>query len=291
MSGVSGVSADTAGPVGPAGVDGVTVRFARTVALDDVSLDVPAGEVTGVVGGDGAGKTTLLRLLAGALAPTAGSVRRPPAGRIGYLASSSGTYPDLSVDENLAFAATAYGVAPAEARRRAADHLERTGLARARDRLARQLSGGMRQKLGTIRALLHRPELVVLDEPTTGVDPVSRADLWWLIARAAADGAAVLLSTTYLDEAERAARLLVLDAGRNLATGTPAGIVASMPGAIRSVGERPAGEAGRRAWRRRAAWRVWDPGDRPDASDSLPPDLQDAVTVLALQRELQGATP
>jgi ABC-type multidrug transport system ATPase subunit len=285
------VSGASAGPAGPAGVVGVTVRFGRTVALDDVSLDVPAGEVTGVVGGDGAGKTTLLRVLAGALAPDAGSVRRPPAERIGYLASSSGTYPDLSVEENLAFAATAYGISPREARRRAADYLERTGLAQAHDRLARHLSGGMRQKLGVIRALLHRPGLVVLDEPTTGVDPVSRADTWWLIARAAADGAAVTLSTTYLDEAERAARLLVLDSGRPLATGTPAGIVASMPGAIRAVGERPAGEAGRRSWRRRAVWRLWDPGDPPAAPGSLPPDLQDAVTVLALRRELQGATP
>lgn len=285
------MSGASAGPAGPAGVVGVTVRFGRTVALDDVSLDVPAGEVTGVVGGDGAGKTTLLRVLAGALAPDAGSVRRPPAERIGYLASSSGTYPDLSVEENLAFAATAYGISPREARRRAADYLERTGLAQAHDRLARHLSGGMRQKLGVIRALLHRPGLVVLDEPTTGVDPVSRADLWWLIARAAADGAAVMLSTTYLDEAERAARLLVLDSGRPLATGTPAGIVASMPGAIRAVGERPAGEAGRRSWRRRAVWRLWDPGDLPAAPGSLPPDLQDAVTVLALRRELQGATP
>jgi ABC-type multidrug transport system ATPase subunit len=285
------VSGASAGPAGPAGVVGVTVRFGRTVALDDVSLDVPAGEVTGVVGGDGAGKTTLLRVLAGALAPDAGSVRRPPAERIGYLASSSGTYPDLSVEENLAFAATAYGISPREARRRAADYLERTGLAQAHDRLARHLSGGMRQKLGVIRALLHRPGLVVLDEPTTGVDPVSRADTWWLIARAAADGAAVTLSTTYLDEAERAARLLVLDSGRPLATGTPAGIVASMPGAIRAVGERPAGEAGRRSWRRRAVWRLWDPSALPAAPGSLPPDLQDAVTVLALRRELQGATP
>jgi ABC-2 type transport system ATP-binding protein len=285
------VSGASAGPAGPAGVEGVTARFGRTVALDDVSLDVPAGEVTGVVGGDGAGKTTLLRVLAGALAPDAGSVRRPPAERIGFLASSSGTYPELSVEENLAFAATAYGISPRDARRRAAGYLERTGLALARDRLARHLSGGMRQKLGVIRALLHRPELVVLDEPTTGVDPVSRADLWWLIARAAADGAAVMLSTTYLDEAERAARLLVLDAGRPLATGSPAGIVASMPGAIRAVGERPAGEAGRRAWRRRAAWRLWDPGELPGAPGSLPPDLQDAVTVVALRRDLLGVTP
>jgi ABC-2 type transport system ATP-binding protein len=266
----------------------VTVRFGRRVALDDVSLEVPAGEVTGVVGGDGAGKTTLLRVLAGALEPEAGSVRRPDAKRIGYLASTSGTYPDLSVDENLQFAATAYGVPVDEAQRRAADYLERTGLAAVGGRLAGNLSGGMRQKLGVVRALVHQPELVVLDEPTTGVDPVSRADLWWLIARAAADGAAVVTSTTYLDEAERAARLLVVDAGRSVATGDPVEIVRSIPGTIRRTVERPTGDAARRAWRRRAEWRVWDADGHPSPGmdGSIRPDLQDAVTVLALEREL-----
>jgi ABC-2 type transport system ATP-binding protein len=278
------------------GLDDVTVRFGRLTAVDRVTLDVPDGQVTGVVGGDGAGKSTLLRVLAGVLAPAGGEVRHPEPERIGYLAATSGTYPDLSVDENLEFAANAYGVAPAEARRRAAEYLERTGLASAHARLAGHLSGGMRQKLGVIRALLHRPPLVVLDEPTTGIDPVSRADLWWLIARAAADGAAVVFSTTYLDEAERAASLLVLDAGHALASGTPAEIVASMPGAIRTRRDRPEGDEAWRSWRRRAIWRTWDPGtDRSDGSDGSDRnvDLQDAVTVLALDRQhaRAGGTP
>lgn len=265
------------------GADGVTVRFRPhgPPALDGVSLAAPAGEVTGVVGGDGAGKTTLLRCLVGAQNPAAGRVRRPPPRRTGYLAAGSGTYPDLSVTENLAFGAHAYGVPPEEARRRSADLLERTGLAPFGDRLAGDLSGGMRQKLGVIRAFLHRPDLLVLDEPTTGVDPVSRSDLWWLLARAAAEGAAVVFSTTYLDEAERAAGLLVLDQGRALATGTPAGIVDAVPGSVVALPGRPGGEEAGRAWRRRGRWRAW----RPDpVAGATAPDLHDAVIALSLAR-------
>ncbi|MGZ8600314.1 MAG: ABC transporter ATP-binding protein [Actinomycetota bacterium] len=270
------------------GVQDLTVRFGRHVALEGISLDARLGDVTGVVGGDGAGKTTLLRCLVGALAPTAGIVRRPDVRRVGYLASSSGTYPDLSVEENLAFSATAYGVPVAEARERVAEYLERTGLAAARTRLAGDLSGGMRQKLGVIRAMLHRPELLVLDEPTTGVDPVSRADLWWLIARAAAEGAAVVLATAYLDEAERAAWLLALDDGRVLAEGTADEIAAGVPGSIRTASERPPGEEGRRSWRRGATWRVWSPERSGEQGGAVRPDLNDAVTVAALARELAG---
>jgi ABC-type multidrug transport system ATPase subunit len=270
------------------GVRDLTVRLGRHAALDGVSLDIRLGEVTCVVGGDGAGKTTLLRALVGVLAPTSGEVRRPPDRRVGYLAATSGTYPDLSVDENLAFAATAYGIDPAVARGRAAEYLDRTGLAVARDRLAADLSGGMRQKLGVIQALLHRPELVVLDEPTTGLDPVSRTDLWWLVARAAAEGAAVVFATTYLDEAERASQVLALDAGHALVAGTPAAIVASVPGTITARAARPSDDAARRAWRRRARWQVWDPdgGTMGDGAQPVTPDLQDAVTVFTLAREL-----
>jgi ABC-2 type transport system ATP-binding protein len=201
------------------------------------------------------------------------------------------------VDENLAFAATGYGVDRAVARDTVAEYLERTGLAVARDRLVGNLSGGMRQKLGVIQALLHHPELVVLDEPTTGIDPVSRTDLWWLIARAAADGAAVLLTTTYLDEAERTSQVLALDAGHALAAGTPGEIVASVPGTITACVARPSGDAALRAWRRRGRWRVWDPdGTTPgDGKRTELPDLQDAVTVFTLARELAagpaGAIP
>lgn len=271
------------------GVRGMTVRFGDHTALEGVSLEVPAGRVTAVVGGDGAGKTTLLRCLVGALAPDDGEVRRPDARRIGYLSSTSGTYPDLTVEENLAFSATAYGISEAETRERAAAFLDRTGLTEARDRPAGNLSGGMRQKLGVIRAMLHRPELLVLDEPTTGIDPVSRADLWWLIARAASEGAAVVLATAYLDEAERASWVLALDDGHALAEGTPDRIAAGVTGTIRTSTARPSGDAGRRSWRRGARWRTWSPdaGDAASQGDPVRPDLHDAVTVAALARELE----
>jgi ABC-2 type transport system ATP-binding protein len=251
-----------------------------------VSLRLEGGRVTAVVGGDGAGRTTLLRCLAGALAPSDGEIRRPGPLRIGFLPAGAGVYPDLTVAQNLAFRAAAYRLSAAVARERSEELLARAGLAAAAGRLAGRLSGGMRQKLGVIAAMLHRPDLLILDEPTTGVDPVSRADLWWLIARAAADGAAVVFATSYLDEAERALDVLVLDAGRALAGGTPAQITAAMPGSLQVTGERPPGEAGRRAWRRGRSWRVWDPaGQEP----GITPDLQDAVTVAELARELAGA--
>jgi len=267
------------------GTEDVCVRFGGTLALDRVWFRTEPGRVSAVVGGDGAGRTTLLRCLAGALAPASGRVRRPGPMATGYLSAGSGIYPDLSVTENLAFRAAAYQIPPQEARERGGELLARAGLDRVGDRLGGQLSGGMRQKLGVIAAMLHRPALLVLDEPTTGVDPVSRADLWWLIARAAAGGAAVVLATSYLDEAERAHDVLVLDAGMVLASGTAEQIVAAMPGTLTVAGARPAGEAGRRAWRREGRWRVWDP-TAGDTAGTIAPDLQDAVTVAILAREL-----
>jgi ABC-type multidrug transport system ATPase subunit len=263
----------------------ISVWHERRLALDQVSLFAAVGQVTAVVGGDGAGKTTLLRCLAGTQAPGSGRVSRPEARRIGYLPASSGVYPDLTVAENLAFRAAAYGLTAAESRQRAAEFLDRAGLTAARDRLAGLLSGGMRQKLGMVAAMVHQPQLLVLDEPTTGVDPVSRSDLWWLIARAAAAGSAVVIATTYLDEAERAALVLALDGGRELATGTPDEIIASVPGTLCAADERPAGDGGRLAWRRGGRWRVWDPA----GSGELRPDLQDAVTIAALAREQRFA--
>ena len=283
------------------GTEEASVRYGDKLALDHVTFRAVPGRISAVVGGDGAGRTTLLRCLAGAHAVSSGQVRLPVALRIGYLPAGSGTYPDLSVDENLAFRATAYQLPAAAARERSGELLERAGLASARGRLAGQLSGGMRQKLGVIAAMLHQPDLLVLDEPTTGVDPVSRADLWWLITRAAADGAAVVLATSYLDEAERATDVLALDAGRELAAGTPEEIVAAMPGTLRASDARPEGEAGQRAWRRGGRWRIWDPpvppGEPGPAAGGaagqpgrlLAPDLQDAVTVAILARELAAA--
>jgi ABC-2 type transport system ATP-binding protein len=257
-----------------------------------VTFQALPGQVRAVVGGDGAGRTTLLRCLSGAIAPSGGTVARPPRIGVGYLSAGSGTYPDLTVAENLAFRAAAYQIPAAEAGPRIQEYLERSGLTGARDRLAGHLSGGMRQKLGAIAAMLHHPALLVLDEPTTGVDPVSRADLWSLIARAAADGAAVVFSTSYLDEAERAAHVLVLAEGRELAVGTPGQIVAAMPGRLSAAAVRPAGPAGARSWRRDGRWRVWWPERDRDAAggagDPVQPDLQDAVTVAILARELDA---
>ena len=217
------MTAPSPGQAGPAatatqdwwGTEEACVRYGDKLALDHVTFRAMPGRVSAVVGGDGAGRTTLLRCLAGALAVTSGRVRLPPPLRIGYLSAGSGTYPDLSVDENLAFRATAYRVPANVARERGAEFLERAGLSGARDRLAGRLSGGMRQKLGVIASMLHQPDLLVLDEPTTGVDPVSRADLWWLIAQAAANGAAVVFATSYLDEAERALDVLALGRWRS----------------------------------------------------------------------------
>ena len=270
------------------GTAAVSVSFGGVRALDQVTVTARVGQVTAVVGGDGAGKTTLLRCVAGALAVAGGTVRSPGARRIGYLPPGTGVYDDLTVAENLRFRSAVYGKADAAAGREVGEYLERTGLAAAASRLAGQLSGGMRRKLGVVAALLPEPDLLVLDEPTTGVDPVSRADLWWLIARAAAGGAAVLMSTTYLDEAARAADVLVLDAGRTLAAGPPAEIVASVPGTITLASGPPADAAERRrAWRRAGTWRVWQPAGGP-ASGRVTPDLQDAVCVAALQAELRG---
>jgi ABC-2 type transport system ATP-binding protein len=191
------------------------------------------------------------------------------------------------VDENLAFSGTAYGLGGHALRERADRLLDRTGLLRARNRLAGQLSGGMRQKLALAMALLHEPELLVLDEPTTGVDPVSRAELWRLVAGSAARGAAVVAATSYLDEAERAAWVLVLDQGVPLLEGAPEELVAGMPGALLDAAERPAHGY---SWRRGARWRTWlRDGPAPPGATVAAPDLEDVVVAAALDRRDKAA--
>jgi ABC-2 type transport system ATP-binding protein len=208
------------------GATQVYVQYHGREALKGVSVAADPGHVTAVIGGDGAGKTSLLRCVAGVIAPSSGTVTRPDRSRLGYLAPGGGVYSDLSVMENLQFRAAAYGVKTGYE-----EYLEQAGLAPFTRRLAGHLSGGMRRKLAVIAAMLPQPSLLVLDEPSTGVDPVSRSDLWWLITRAAAAGTAVLMSSTYLDEAARAARVLAMDAGTELTSGTPEEIVRRVPGA------------------------------------------------------------
>lgn len=264
------------------GLAAVTVRHGGLTAVREVTLPVPAGAVTAVVGGDGAGKTTVLRALVGQVAPASGTVSAPQPERIGYLPATAGSWAELSVWENLEFVGAAYGVTGVELRRRGDQLLERAGLTGARHRLARQLSGGMRRKLGFCLAMLAEPRLLVLDEPSTGVDPVSRVELWRLVAAAAAAGTAVLMSTTYLDEAERCASLAVLDGGEVLAAGTPPQVLAGLDGTVVSV---PAPTHPRRAWRRGRQFREWwPPGETPAAGTPVVPDLEDAVVVMSLRR-------
>lgn len=264
------------------GVRDVSVRFGSLPALSGVTLEVPAGRVTAVVGGDGAGKSTLLRVMAGLVIPGEGRVDRPRRTGLGYLPTRAGGFGDLTVAENLEFVASA-GRLPRPGPR-IEELLERTGLAPFRRRLARHLSGGMRQKLGVIMAMLPAPTLLVLDEPTTGIDPVSRSDLWRLIALAAASGAAVLVSSAYLDEAERAAWVLVLHEGRTLVAGPPMEVVAALPGAVVDV-ETPIDPS--RAWRRGPRWREWRPeGD----AEAVTPGLEDVVIVASLAAG-SGNTP
>jgi ABC-2 type transport system ATP-binding protein len=264
------------------GVRDLSVRFGAKQVLTGVTLAVPAGTITAVVGGDGAGKSTLLRALAGRVRPDAGAVDSPGRASIGFVSAEGGAYRDLTVDENLAFVGGAYGVPAAEQRERSQQLLERTGLLEARSRLGGQLSGGMRQKLAVAMALLHRPPLLILDEPTTGIDPVSRNELWRLIAATAAAGAAVLLSSTYIDEAERAAAVCVLDRGVVLLQGPPDAVVDTVRDHIYvlpvDVPRPPTG-----CWRRGATWRLYAAAGAPAGATPVAADLNDAVIAAALR--------
>lgn len=259
------------------GVDGLVVTFGRVTALDGVSLTVAPGEIHAVVGGDGAGKTTLLRVLAGIGLDAGGSVRIPPTGRIGFVPSAGGVFSDLTVDENVDFIAAAYGLTGWG--ERAALLVDRAGLGRLRNRLAGHLSGGQRRKLAGALAMLPEPDLLILDEVTTGVDPVSRVGIWRLVAAAAASGAAVVIATTYLDEAERTGAVTVLHDGRVIAAGPPARIRASIPGAVVTV-DHPSDPS--RAWRMGRRWHEWLPHGAGDAGPKSA-SLADAAIVAEIQ--------
>lgn len=264
-------------------VRSASVRFGEGLALDDVCLQVEPGAVVAVVGGDGAGKTTLLRALVGEVRLEHGEVDAPPPESIGYMPATAGSWSSLTVEQNMDFVGGIYGLSGSALASRRDELLKRASLEHMGGRLAAQLSGGMRRKLGFAMAMLHDPPLLVLDEPSTGVDPVSRIDLWRLVSEAAAAGAAVVLSTTYLDEAERAASLLALDGGRMLVSGPVSDVLSSFGGAIaRTV----APQRRQWAWRRGRTYHEYWPAvaDIPQDAVALSPDLEDVVVTLSMLR-------
>ena len=221
----------------------LTKRYGTTAAVSELSLSVERGEMFGLIGPDGAGKTTTIRLICGLLQADAGTARvlgldpvrdhRHLTDSVGYLSQRFSLYGDLSVDENVAFFAEIHGVRDYAARR---DRLlEMTQLAPFRTRLADRLSGGMKQKLALACTLVHEPALIVLDEPTTGVDPVSRREFWKLLSEFLSQGVTIVMATPYLDEAERCSRVALLHDGRLLACDRPGALRLTLSGALYEV--------------------------------------------------------
>jgi ABC-2 type transport system ATP-binding protein len=219
-------------PDGMIAAAGVSRSFGALTAVSDVSFSLPAGRIVGLVGSDGAGKTTLLRMLAAMLAPSSGTIRvggldvvRERSGvkeMIGYMPQRFGLYQDLTVAENLDFFMDIYGITGAERRRRRERYLGFSNLLPFTNRRAGDLSGGMKQKLGLACVLVHEPRVLILDEPTNGVDPVSRQEFWQILAEMKQAGMTILVSTAYLDEGERCDRLLLMHNARILADAAPA---------------------------------------------------------------------
>jgi ABC-2 type transport system ATP-binding protein len=199
----------------------LTRRFGTTTALAGITLQVPRGEMFALIGPDGAGKTTFFRLVAGVLTPTSGTVTRET-GTFGLVPQRFGLYQDLSIDENMRLRLELYSVPVAEGQRRATRLLEMVGLSPFRSRLAGALSGGMKQKLALAAALVTEPDLLLLDEPTTGVDPLSRREFWKMLHELNHRGLTIVVSTPYMDEAEYASRIGFLDGGRLVDVGTRA---------------------------------------------------------------------
>ena len=220
-------------------------RFGDTVAVDRLTLEVAQGEIFALVGPDGAGKTTTMRLLTGIVTPTSGAaavlgmdtVQQAEAikDEIGYMSQRFGLYPDLTVEENLHFYADLYGVAQRGRGEKIDRLLAFSNMQPFIKRQAGNLSGGMKQKLGLACALIHTPKLLLLDEPTNGVDPVSRRDFWRILYQLLKEGVTILVSTAYLDEAERATRVGLLHRGSLLAVDTPEGIKRLMDGVLLEV--------------------------------------------------------
>jgi drug efflux transport system ATP-binding protein len=228
-------------------------RFGRVMAVDRLTLDCFPGEVFGFVGPDGAGKTTIMRLLAAVMKPDEGSlviqgvdaVAHPERVRshVSYMPQRFGLYEDLTVDENIEFFADLFDVGRIDRDERSTRLLEASGMTPFRKRRAGQLSGGMKQKLGLTCSLVHAPKVLLLDEPTAGVDPVSRRDFWRILYGLRGEGVAMVVATSYLDEAERCDRLGLLREGRMLYCDAPAALKALMPGHILAIASRDARRA------------------------------------------------
>lgn len=223
--------------------------FGVTRAVDGLNLEVRAGEMVGLVGPDGAGKTTTMRLLCGANAPTSGRIRvagysvpsqvEQAREHLGYLAQRFSLYGDLTVSENLAFFAEVFSMPEAEATSRSRELLEFAGLTDFADRPAAALSGGMQKKLGLACALVHRPKVLLLDEPTGGVDPVARQEFWQLLIGLLRGGSAVLVSTPYMDEAMRFNRVVFMNHGRAFTQDPPRELVQRLSGRILELAAEP----------------------------------------------------
>jgi len=224
---------------------GLTRTFGALTAVNALTVDVAPGELFGLVGPDGAGKTTTLRMLAGVLRPTSGdatvhgvSIARDPEGvkhHIAYMSQRFGLYADLTVRENIDFYADLYEVSADERAARIERLYQFSNLGPFEHRLAGQLSGGMKQKLGLCCALIHQPKILLLDEPTFGVDPISRRDLWLILEEMVSQGVTVFVSTAYMDEAERCDHVALIEKGRIVALDAPAALQASMRGQILAV--------------------------------------------------------
>jgi ABC-2 type transport system ATP-binding protein len=226
-------------------LEGLTRAFGEDLAVEGLTFQVGRGELFGLVGPDGAGKTTALRMLAGVLPPSGGKglvcgvdVGADPEGakpHIAYMSQQFGLYQDLTVRENISFYADLYRVPKAERARRLKRLYAFSNLGPFEDRLAGNLSGGMKQKLSLSCALIHQPEVLLLDEPTFGVDPISRRDLWLILHEMVEEGVTVIVSTSYLDEAERCDRVALLNQGKVLALDTPSSLLNLLPGTLFSV--------------------------------------------------------
>lgn len=210
-------------------IEDLSKSFGETIAVKNLSLKLIKGEMFGLVGPDGAGKTTTMRILCALTTPDGGKItifgksvanaKREIQNGVGYLSQKFSLYGDLTVDENIEFFARIHNVNNFEKRRD--ELLELMRLIKFRDRLAEKLSGGMKQKLALACSLIHKPEILFLDEPTTGVDPVSRRDFWKILSTLKRDGITILLTTPYLDEAERCNRVGLMNGGELIAVGTP----------------------------------------------------------------------